>query len=370
MPMLNRPARKPSATPRPVKISGVAARSDSLIGRKARMIRSMSPERTRRGRTSGSPGAREQRAVALRHGSDGLAERLERVRGPQRDQRRVREHDDDGADDERREEGQERHGQLGQDVPDSAAAVRCLDGRRGRGRGSRGRERLAHGSGPAAGRGLAAARSPGAPRLEAHARLGGRHRAAHVQADALGGRLRRVEDPHDPALVHDGDPVAQREHLVELGGHDQHRSPLVTLLDHSPVDVLDRADVQAPRRLGGHEQLDRPAELARDDHLLLVAAGQVVDLVEHARRPDVELLDQLGRRRHDRVPVEAQAVGERLEVVGVEHHVLGDRERRHQALLEPVLRHVRDAGLEDRRGSGRISWPAMRIEPARGRGGP
>jgi hypothetical protein len=42
--MLNSPLRKPKATARPVKISGVAASSDSLTGLKARMIRSTSPD--------------------------------------------------------------------------------------------------------------------------------------------------------------------------------------------------------------------------------------------------------------------------------------------------------------------------------------
>ena len=40
------------------------------------------------------------------------------------------------------------------------------------------------------------------------------------------------------------------------------------------VDVLDGADIQAARRLDGDQQLDRPRELARHDHLLLVAARE------------------------------------------------------------------------------------------------
>ena len=56
----------------------------------------------------------------------------------------------------------------------------------------------------------------------------------------------------------------EREHLVELGGDDQHRRAPVALLDDPPVHVLDRADVQAARRLGGDQQLDRPGQLAGD----------------------------------------------------------------------------------------------------------
>ena len=79
------------------------------------------------------------------------------------------------------------------------------------------------------------------------------------------------------------------------------------------------------------EELDRAAELAGHDHLLLVAARQVARRVEDARRPDVELADEVGRGGHDRVAVEADAVGERLEVVRVEDDVLGDREGRARA---------------------------------------
>jgi hypothetical protein len=40
------------------------------------------------------------------------------------------------------------------------------------------------------------------------------------------------------------------------------------------VDELDRPDVQAARRLAGDEQAQRAGQLAREDDLLLVAAGQ------------------------------------------------------------------------------------------------
>ena len=45
----------------------------------------------------------------------------------------------------------------------------------------------------------------------------------------------------------------EREDLVELGGHEQHRGALVAHLDDAAVDELDRADVEAARRLGDEQ---------------------------------------------------------------------------------------------------------------------
>jgi hypothetical protein len=54
-PMLNRPLRKPRATARPVKMSGVAARSDSLTGLKALLIWPRSPLANAAAYVSGLP---------------------------------------------------------------------------------------------------------------------------------------------------------------------------------------------------------------------------------------------------------------------------------------------------------------------------
>ena len=49
---------------------------------------------------------------------------------------------------------------------------------------------------------------------------------------------------------------------------------LVALGDQPAVDVLDRADVEAPRRLRGDQHARVAIDLAREDHLLLVAARE------------------------------------------------------------------------------------------------
>ena len=90
--------------------------------------------------------------------------------------------------------------------------------------------------------------------------------------------LLRREDVDDPALVHDGDPIAEGQDLVELARHDEHGRPGIALLDDAAVDVLDRTDVEATRRLGCDDELVRSRELARGDDLLLVAARQIPDV--------------------------------------------------------------------------------------------
>src|SRR3954451_2157980 len=41
------------------------------------------------------------------------------------------------------------------------------------------------------------------------------------------------------AAIHDRDPVGHLEHLVELGGDEQHGGPRVALVDHLAMDELD-----------------------------------------------------------------------------------------------------------------------------------
>src|SRR5487761_2256205 len=80
-------------------------------------------------------------------------------------------------------------------------------------------------------------------------------RARHQQSDRLAAGGRR-HDAGDPTVVHDRDPVAQGEDLVELGGDHQDRLALVALLDHLAVYVLDRSHVEPAGGLGGDEGLE------------------------------------------------------------------------------------------------------------------
>ena len=87
----------------------------------------------------------------------------------------------------------------------------------------------------------------------------------------------------EPALAHDGDPVAHAQDLRQLGRDHDDRLALGREVVQQLVDLVLRADVDAARRLVEDQDLAVPREPLRDDDLLLVAAGQV--------------LDDLGRRR-------------------------------------------------------------------------
>ena len=76
----------------------------------------------------------------------------------------------------------------------------------------------------------------------------------------------------DLALVQRDDPVGQFVDLFELGGDQQHRSPVTFLFEDLLPYEFDRADVEAPRRLRGDEELRVVLELARKDEFLLVPA--------------------------------------------------------------------------------------------------
>ena len=66
----------------------------------------------------------------------------------------------------------------------------------------------------------------------------------------------------DLALEQDENPVGEREDLLQLERDEEHAASLVALGDQPPVDELDRADVEAARRLGG-DQHARVAVISR-----------------------------------------------------------------------------------------------------------
>ena len=107
--------------------------------------------------------------------------------------------------------------------------------------------------------------------------------AGHRDAELLLGRRRR-ELTDDLALVHDEDPVGEREDLLELERDEQDAASLVALLDHAAMHELDRADVEPPRRLRGDQDLGVAVDLAGEDDLLLVPAGEAARARPSARR--------------------------------------------------------------------------------------
>src|SRR5207247_7570272 len=76
--------------------------------------------------------------------------------------------------------------------------------------------------------------------------------ARHGQAELLLGHFRSVL-PDDAPLVDDEDAIREREDLVELQRDEQDGLSAVARLDEPPMDVLDRSDVEAARRLRGQQ---------------------------------------------------------------------------------------------------------------------
>ena len=68
--------------------------------------------------------------------------------------------------------------------------------------------------------------------------------------------------------------VAEVDHLVEVERDEEDAAALVALGDELLVDELDRADVETAGRLHGQERVRLAVQLAGDDQLLLIAAGE------------------------------------------------------------------------------------------------
>ena len=95
----------------------------------------------------------------------------------------------------------------------------------------------------------------------------------HEQPELLDVARARVELSGDPALVHHHDPVGEREDLVEVFA-DQETATPGRCLAQVRVHGFDRADIEPARRRRGDEHARLALELAGEDDLLQVPAGE------------------------------------------------------------------------------------------------
>ena len=366
-PMLNRPLRNPRATARPVKMSGrggedgLADRPERQLDR-ARCPRTRTPRRSRSGcpaRRRSAP--RTPRATAR---ADAAAA-FSGLRRPQGQQHRVREHDQERADEQRREHRQERQHEL---AGTGAGASRARPARRVR--RARPARRVRRARWPSRVRDRRSCSGP-LPRARGwHPRVVGASRVRPGTAARRSGPGRRRAASAGTSAPPMYSP--SRSGVASAGSRMATIRPWYMTAIRSPRAMTSSSSVEtirtaAPssrfsttrRWMYSMEPTSRPRVGCAATSSLIgrvnsratmtfcwLPPDRLRDLVEHARRADVELRDELRRRREDRVAVEPQAVRVRLEVVGVEHQVLGDGEARDQALLQAVLGHVRDAGLE------------------------
>ena len=112
---------------------------------------------------------------------------------------------------------------------------------------------------------------------------------------ALLRRLVRAQLAGDPSLPHDQDAVAHAEDLRQLGRDHQDRDAVRGELVHQGVDFRLRADVDPARRLVHDQDLRVQRQPLGDDHLLLVAAGEIEHLLLDRRRAHPQRLDEVLR---------------------------------------------------------------------------
>src|SRR6478609_6324056 len=90
----------------------------------------------------------------------------------------------------------------------------------------------------------------------------------------VGGQLLGRQGVEDPAVLHDEHPVADPEHLLELGGDEHDGQPVVGELADEVLHLDLGADVDAARRLVEDQHARRQRQQPGEEHLLLVAAGE------------------------------------------------------------------------------------------------
>ena len=114
------------------------------------------------------------------------------------------------------------------------------------------------------------------------------------------------------------------------------------------MDEARRADIQSARRVYGDQHIRIGFQLAGENDLLLVAAGEIPDLLVGGLASDVVFADHLPGIGRDGLLFHMQAVQRgKLRLVGLlEHKIVRDRHVADQALQIPVLRDERHVVLD------------------------
>ena len=99
----------------------------------------------------------------------------------------------------------------------------------------------------------------------------------------------------DPAVLHHVDAIREAEDLRQLGADEHDPQPLVGEIINQAVDFGLGADVNAARRLVEDQDFRLRSQPARQDDLLLVAAGKLADLLFERRCAHAQRLDEAGR---------------------------------------------------------------------------
>src|SRR5271168_3698929 len=89
------------------------------------------------------------------------------------------------------------------------------------------------------------------------------------------------------------DAVRQTQHLLHLGGDQQHRHAFGDEALDQSIDLLLGTYIDAPRRLVEDQDARADGQSTANQHFLLVASAQRADLGSRPGEPDIEILDEL-----------------------------------------------------------------------------
>src|SRR5204862_264167 len=114
------------------------------------------------------------------------------------------------------------------------------------------------------------------------------------------------------------------------------------------VHGLDRGDVETACRRRGDEHARAALELACEHDLLQVSTRELARGQLRPATADVVAVDQLRRVLADRAKLEQRAPCDDPRAIRLEHDIRGDREGWRDTGVQPILRDVRNAGLDRR----------------------
>jgi hypothetical protein len=147
------------------------------------------------------------------------------------------------------------------------------------------------------------------------------------------------------------------EDFRQVRRDQQHAGAALAQVADEAVDGDARADVDAHGRLVEDEQLHRRDQPLGEQDLLLIAAGQPLEIVLDVARLQIEAVGDIANLAALAAAVEEAETGERSRSKPRQRDVLANAAHHHQPFLAPVGRQIEGAEVEHpaRRASGDVA---------------
>src|SRR5262245_42357051 len=171
-----------------------------------------------------------------------------------------------------------------------------------------------------------------------------------------------IERSRNPPLPHGENTVAQARELAQIAGMDQRAAAARDDIADERVDLQLGRDIDALGGLIEQEHGNPPRQPFRQDHLLLIAAGERTCLELGATRTDIDELHHLGDDAIAGVAVEPAEARQRIEIGQqdvVAHRLIHDEAER------AFARHHADAGCDSIGGTCEPALAAARLDHRR-----